>query len=125
VIDAETVRAASLGLLALLFVGAGVAHLVRPSLFEPMVPPSLPAPRALVLLSGVAEIVGGSALLLPALRPWAGAGLALMLLAFLPAHVYMLRAHERFAGFAPRWALAARVPMQFALIAWVLWATHG
>ena len=40
--------------LAGLFLTSGTLHLVRPQLFEPIVPRSLPSRRGLVLASGVA-----------------------------------------------------------------------
>ncbi|MEM7789272.1 MAG: MauE/DoxX family redox-associated membrane protein [Bacteroidota bacterium] len=115
-------KAASVALLALMFVGAGVMHFVRPRMFEAIVPPSLPWPRTAVLVSGVAEIAGGVGLLVEPLREVAGWALAAMLLAFLPVHVYMLREADRFADLAPRWALWARLPLQFVLVGWVVWA---
>ena len=120
----STLRAVSLVLLAAAFVGAGVLHLVRPQFFEAIVPPALPSPRALVLISGVAEILGGIGLLVPALRPWAGWGLAALLVAVFPANLYMAQEWERFRA-VPRWALMARLPLQLVLIAWVLWAADS
>ena len=117
-------RAASVVLLAALFVGAGVLHFVKPRMFEAIVPPSLPSPRALVLVSGAAEVLGGIGLLVPDLRAWAGWGLAALLVAVFPANVLMARQSERFRRIAPRWALLARLPLQVVLIAWVLWASQ-
>lgn len=119
-----TAQAVSVVLLAVAFVGAGVLHLVRPRMFEAIVPPSLPAPRLLVYVSGVAEVAGGLGLLVPALRTWAGWGLAALLVAVFPANVHMARQSERFRRIAPRWLLLARLPLQAVLIAWVLWAAR-
>jgi uncharacterized membrane protein len=120
-----TLRGVSLVLLAAGFVGAGVLHFVKPRLFEAIVPPSLPSPRALVLLSGAAEILGGVGLLIAPLRPWAGWGLAVLLVAVFPANLHMARESERFRRLAPRWVLLARLPLQAVLIAWVLWAADS
>ncbi len=76
--------------LALLFVGVGVLHFLRPEVFARIVPPALPAPRLLVLLSGAAEVMGGLGLLLPATWRGAGWGLLALLVAVFPANVYML-----------------------------------
>lgn len=115
-------KAASVMALALVFVGAGVAHFVRPRMFEAIVPPSFPWPRAAVLGSGVAEIAGGIGLLVEPLREAAGWGLVALALAVFPANVYMAREAGRFRHLAPRWALWARLPLQFVLIAWIVWA---
>ena len=117
-------EAASVVLLAAAFVGAGVLHFLKPRMFEAIVPPSLPAPRVLVLISGAAEIAGGLGLLVPALRPWAGWGLVALLVAVFPANLYMARESEKFRRLAPRWALMLRLPLQAVLIAWVFWASR-
>ena len=118
-------KALSLGLIALIFVGAGVMHFVRPQPFVRIVPPFLPFPLGLVYLSGVAEILGGVGVLVPALRAWAGIGLIVLLVAVFPANVYMALAPERAGmGIAPVW-LWLRLPLQFVLIAWVWWATRA
>lgn len=108
----------SLYALAVLFVGAGVAHFGWPGVFVRIVPPYLPRPLLLVYLSGAAEVLGGLGVLVPALRVYAGWGLLLLLCAVLPVHVYMARHPDAFAQI-PRWALYARVPLQFVLMAWV------
>jgi uncharacterized membrane protein len=85
----------SLYLLAALFVGAGLLHFLHPETYLRIMPPALPAPRLLVLLSGVAEMAGGLGLLLPATRRWAASGLLALLLAVFPANIYMLQIHEQ------------------------------
>ena len=116
-------RAVALAGLAIAFVGAGVMHFVKPRMFEAIVPPSLPSPRALVLISGAAEIAGGVGLLVAPVRVAAGIGLVLLLLAVFPANLYMARQPERFRQLAPSWALWARLPLQGVLIAVVAWAS--
>jgi uncharacterized membrane protein len=101
-----------------LFVGAGVLHFVRPGIFERIVPPALPAPRLLVLLSGAAEVVGGLGLLLPATRRGAAWGLLALLVAVFPANVYMVGLAG--ALHIPAWVLWARLPGQ-PLLMWAVW----
>jgi uncharacterized membrane protein len=111
-------------LLAVLFVGAGVAHFVRPGPYVAIVPPALPAPEVLVAVSGAAEVVGGIALLVPALRRAAGVGLIALLLAVYPANVYMAVADVPLGRFRlPWWGHAIRLPIQFVLVALVAWAS--
>lgn len=115
----------SLLLIATLFISAGVLHFVRPSFFTRIVPPFLPDPLLLVQVSGVAEILGGVGVLVPAVRLHAGYGLIALLIAVFPANVYMLVAAERVGmGIAPIW-LWLRLPLQLVLIAWVWWATRA
>ena len=110
------------GALALLFVGAGVLHFVRPEIYLRIMPPALPAPRLLVLLSGVAEVAGGLGLLLPATRRAAGWGLLALLAAVFPANVYMVGLAG--ALHIPAWVLWARLPLQ-PLLMWLVWRAAG
>ena len=104
--------------LALLFVGAGALHFIHPETFERIVPPALPAPRLLVLLSGAAEVAGGLGLLLPATRRGAAWGLLALLVAVFPANVYMVGLAD--ALHIPAWVLWARLPLQ-PLLLWAVW----
>lgn len=70
-----------------MFVLIGVSHLRRPEGLAYMVPRVLPNARALVLLSGVAEIGLGLGLLFPETRYWAAWGLVLLLIAIFPANI--------------------------------------
>lgn len=118
-------RLLSLALIAVGFVAAGVLHFVWPRVYARIVPPFLPFPMALVYISGVAEILGGIAVLIPSLRPWAGVGLIALLIAVFPANLYMAIGPERAGlGVAPVW-LWLRLPLQLVLIAWVWWATRA
>ncbi|GAB3638452.1 DoxX family protein [Hymenobacter arcticus] len=105
-------------LLAVAFVGAGILHVIHPETYLRIMPPALPAPRLLVLLSGAAEVAGGLGLLLPATRRWAAWGLLALLVAVFPANVYMLQLHEQLH--IPLWALWARLPLQ-PLLMWAVW----
>jgi uncharacterized membrane protein len=110
----------SLYAIAGLFVVAGLGHFVWPDVYVRIMPPYFPRPLLLVYLSGVAEVLGGVGVLLPALRPYAGWGLILLLGAVFPVHVYMVRHPDAFSRI-PLWALYARIPLQFVLMAWVYW----
>lgn len=115
------IQRVALALAAVVFVGAGVMHFVRPAFFVAIVPPFLPAPLALVYVSGVFELLGGIGLLVPRARRWAAYGLIALLIAVFPANIYMAVEAERFAAelkISPA-ALFARLPLQLVLIAWV------
>jgi uncharacterized membrane protein len=108
----------SLYVLAALFVGAGLLHFWHPATYLRIMPPALPAPRLLVLLSGAAEVAGGLGLLLPATRRWAAWGLLALLLAVFPANIYMLQIHTQLH--LPAWVAWARLPLQ-PLLMWWIW----
>jgi len=78
-------------LLAVLLLVIGVAHLVTPGRVEPLVPEWWPAKRLTVYASGVAEVVIGIGLLVPATRPWAAGVAVLMFLAYTLVHLDDLR----------------------------------
>ena len=83
-----------------------------------IVPPVLPWPRALVLISGVFELLGAAGLLWPRTRRLAGWGLIALTIAVTPANVYMLLQHEAFN--VPVWLLVLRLPFQLVLL-WLIW----
>lgn len=110
-------------LLAVFYTIAGLGHFVRPEFYLSIMPPWMPAPLALVYISGVFEILGGLGVLPVATRRWAGYGLAALLVAVLPANIHMAVNPDSFAQLAPKWGLYLRLPLQMLLIAWALWAT--
>jgi uncharacterized membrane protein len=111
-------------LLAAFFVGSGVNHFVMPRAYEEIVPPRLQDDaKRVVAVSGVAEIVGGLAVLSPRTRRLAGPGLIALLAAIFPANLYMARSPERFHKI-PRWALYARLPLQPMMMWWAWRATR-
>ncbi len=76
-------------------------------------------------LSGLAEIIGGAGLFVRTVRPWAGVGLTLLLVAVFPANWYMATANVQVTDPPlPRWALYARLPLQAVLIYLVLWSSE-
>jgi uncharacterized membrane protein len=106
-------------ILGCFFVGAGVMHFVIPDVYVRIIPPALPAPRLLVLVSGIAEILGGLGLLVPATRRAAAWGLVMLLVAVFPANIYTAVAHVPFAGFfGQSWVQWLRLPLQIPLILW-------
>jgi len=55
-------------LLAAFWIAAGANHFLMPRAYRSIMPDYLPAHRELVIWSGVAEIVGGVAVIAPATR---------------------------------------------------------
>lgn len=111
-------------LLAFLFIVAGALHFTHAQFYLAIMPPYLPFHLALVYISGFFEIVGGIGLLIPSLRGYAGYGLVALLFAVFPANIYMAVNEVRVgnASFSPV-LLWLRLPLQFALMALVLWCT--
>ena len=111
-------------LLSFAMTAVGVLHFVDPAPFMDIVPSYLPAPKALVLISGFFEILGGLGLLPKKTRRAAGIGLVLLYVAVFPANIY-----SAIYGIAPGGIevspvmLWARLPFQFLFIAWALWVS--
>jgi len=108
-----------LGFVFLWFAIGGVAHFAATSTEMRIVPPYIPWPRLVVLVSGTFELLGAAGLLLQRTRRAACIGLFALTLAVTPAHIFMLRHPELFA--VPYWALILRLPMQAALLALIAW----
>jgi uncharacterized membrane protein len=104
--------------LGVFFLIAGSLHFLRPRPYVAIVPDALPRKREIVFASGVAELAGGAAVLVPGTRRLAGWWLIATLIAIFPANVNMAVNAERFPRFPP-WALWARLPLQALIIAWV------
>ena len=106
------------GLLGAFFLFAGTMHFVKPRAYQVIVPRALPAPRAIVYASGVAELAGGAGVLSARAAPLAGWWLIATLVAVFPANVNMAVNAERYRA-VPEPLLWARLPVQGVLIAWV------
>lgn len=102
-------------------------YFVNPTFYRRIVPPLFPKPAALVVISGIAEIVGGAGLLVRPLRRAAGWGLIALLLAVFPANIYMAMNPSRFPDLPVPRSLQRfrapiiwlRLPLQVLFIAWV------
>lgn len=118
---ARTVSAFATGVA---MIAIGVLHFANPTPFERIVPPWLPAAKALVYLSGVAEIALGAGLFSERTRRWAAWGLVALYVAVFPANVHMaLHRVSLVEGQPPPpdWALYGRLPLQALLIANAVW----
>jgi uncharacterized membrane protein len=121
--DSRDGRWISRAVLCALFVAAGALHLAMPGPYVRIVPPWLPAALVLVYVSGFFEMAGGLGLVPARTRRPAAMGLVALLLAVWPANLQMLlNAHAAGASTAWKAALAVRLPLQLALMAWVWWA---
>ena len=99
------------------FIG-GFAHFKLTEMETSIVPPYIPYPRAMVLISGVCELLGAIGILIPRTRRAAGIGLFLLTIAVTPANVFMLQHAERYS--VPMWALIFRLAFQ-AFLLWLIW----
>jgi uncharacterized membrane protein len=112
-------------LLAVFFIVAGANHFRSPEIYLGMMPPWLPWPGEMNVISGVAEILGGAGLITPWswARRAAGWGLLALLVAIFPANV-----HVALQGKMPGYAISPavlwwRLPFQAVFMALVWWVT--
>ena len=109
----------ALYLTGLFFIVAGARHFLMPEFYMLMMPNYLPVPLILIYISGFFEILGGIGLMIPSTRVFSAWGLMALLLAVLPANIFLWTHNVQLPdNFRPSWYLLLRVPLQFLLIAW-------
>lgn len=108
------------------YVLAGFNHLLNPQFYVAIIPPGLPSPEWLNLISGLAEIVLGVFVLEPRVRVLAAWGIVALLIAVFPANVHM--ALENVGPDGPGTGSPAfnwmRLPFQGLFVAWAWWYTR-
>ena len=104
---------------------AGFNHLLNPEFYVAIMPPGLPSPEWLNLISGLFEIVLGVYLLEPRTRVLAAWGMIALFIAVFPANVYV--ALENVGREGPGTGLGSgnwiRLPFQLVFLAWAWWYT--
>lgn len=110
-------------LLTIAMVSVGILHFVNPEPFVRIVPAFLPAPLALVYISGVFEIALGIALHPNKTRKLAAWGLVALYVAVFPANINMAIHQIQLSPDSPMpvWMMWARLPFQALFIVVALW----
>ncbi|MGK2956568.1 MAG: DoxX family protein [Solirubrobacterales bacterium] len=105
-----------------LFIFAGVMHFIKPQSFAAIMPDWIPLHDPAVVVSGVAEIVGGAAMFSDRTARVGGWWLIALLVAVFPANIHMAINPDQVKGIedVPQWALWARLPLQ-PLAIWLVW----
>ncbi len=104
------------------FAASGTVHLVKPKVYEPLMPSWVPAHREVILGTGVVELVCAAGLLFPPTRRVAGYASAALLTTVYVGNVKMAVDAAQGRSRVPKAAAYARLPMQFPLI-WGAWRT--
>ena len=108
--------------LAIFMISAGIMHFANPKFFLNIMPPYLPLHGALVLVSGICEVLLGVLLLIPGYSRWAAWGIVALLIAVLPANVYLYQ-HQDILPASPIIHLL-RLPLQGVFVLWAYWHTR-
>lgn len=103
--------------MAVLYIAAGINHFVHPVMYLQIMPPWLPYPAALVLISGICEVALGTLLLLSSTRQLAAWLIICMLIAIFPANIQMLLNYMD-QNNPLLWIAVVRLPLQAVLIGW-------
>jgi uncharacterized membrane protein len=114
--------------MAIAYAFAGFNHLLNPDFYVKIMPPGLPNPEWLNVLSGLAEIVLGVFLLEPRTRILAAWGIIALLIAVFPANVYVALENVGLPDGAPGTGNAVlnwvRIPFQGLFLVWAWWYTR-
>jgi uncharacterized membrane protein len=84
-------RQISLWLMIAFYLAAGINHFRMPEFYYPLTPDYLGYKQLINIISGVAEILLAIGLIIPSTRKISVYGIILMLIAFIPAHVWMIQ----------------------------------
>jgi uncharacterized membrane protein len=108
-------------LLILLYAAAGINHFVHNGFYYPIIPPYFPNPILINIIAGVIEIVAAVLLIFPITRKFGSYLIIAMLIAYIPAHIYMIQMDGCMSEQVcfPAWAAWVRLfPFQFVLMWW-------
>lgn len=86
-----TYKTISLWIMIAFYLFAGVNHFINPSFYYDLIPPFFEDKVLINILSGIAEILLAVGLVFSTTRRIAAIGIILMLLAFIPSHVYFIQ----------------------------------
>ena len=111
------------GVLAVLFAGAGLAHLIAPHELLKITPDWGPFAPAVILVTGLGELACAAALLTQSLRYWAGIALAIYSLCVWPANFKHAVEGIQIAHVPSTWLYhAPRLAMQPVIMWWSLFS---
>ena len=119
----KVIRIALRYTLAAVYVPFGLLHVRAAKAFLAIMPPQVPYPHAVIVLTGLCEVAGGLALLAPRTRKVAGVALALYAVCVFPANIYHALAHWHVPPLTDTWWYhVPRLLFQPVFVWWALFA---
>lgn len=108
---------------AAFYLFAGLNHFINPAFYLDLIPKYLPYHEGINFLSGAVEIAFAFGLLWVQSRRWAALGIVLMLVAFVPSHVYFINIGGCVANglCVPLWVGWLRLVIVHPLLMWWAW----
>lgn len=113
-------KKASQVIMSIFYLLAGINHFRNPDAYYKIIPAYFSNYTLINALSGLAEIVLAILILIPQTRKYACYLVIVMLLAFIPAHIYMFKVGFCIKDYClPQWAIWMRlIVLQPLLIYW-------
>jgi len=107
--------------MAFFYIYAGINHFRKPWFYYKITPPVLQKWNVPINnIVGVAEIIGGIGLLIPATQSMAAWGIIALLIAVFPANIYMATSGGAGMKIKPI-LLWLRLPIQLLFLLWAYW----
>lgn len=108
---------------------AGVNHFFKPLTYVDLIPPYLPFPKILNYLAGFFEIAFAMLLIPIKTRKYASWGIVFMLIAFMPAHIFMIQRASLDPLSLGKFTITPliawlRIPLKAILILWAYWCSQ-
>jgi len=116
----------SLIIISALYILAGINHFWHPKGYIDLIPPYFPYHILLNIISGTLEITAGILMIFAATRKFATYLVVALLIAFIPAHIYLIQMKGCVSGnlCTAEWIAWIRLfPFQFVLMWWA-WKTY-
>lgn len=119
------IKKASLILMTIGYTAAGINHFRVPEFYVAIIPHYIPYPQFMNVMAGIFEILFGLGLAFKITRKIAAWGIVLLLAAFLPVHINIIKdapfkIENTTVGPLLAWL---RLALQPVLIAWAWWHT--
>ena len=114
----------SLYIQSIFYLISGINHFRNPDFYLGFIPPYFPFHELINVLAGMAEILLALLLLIIKSRKMAAIGIIILLVAFIPAHIYFIQIGSCLPNdfCVPPWLGWVRLlVMQPLLIAWAAW----
>lgn len=124
----QIIKKVVLSLMILFYFIAGIKHFTNPTPYLSIIPPYLPYPNILNILAGFFEVFFATLLFPIKTRKFAAWGIILMLIAFMPAHIYMIQKANSGNYLLGNFTITPfiawlRIPFQVIFILWAYWCS--
>ncbi len=102
---------------------AATAHVINPDFYAPLVPDFINLDFANIS-STLAEAAIGILLLLPKYRHWGGLGFALLMVGFMPLHIWELFREQPLVGPPPAPVIRVVIQVLLIYVGWWVYQKH-